>query len=129
MSIITMTVKQLQDLGIWESVLEYKGYNPYVLNEGLMDEDSLVTFESNYKELAKKSEKNIYFNGESYSKEEFKDYIECELEEIENAERNLREVLNYLINNNYNISDNLDDFRLAWITESDNILNEMENLQ
>lgn len=119
MSLVTMTVKQLKDLGLWESVRRYKGYNPYVLNEGLMDMDSEVTFESNYKDL------NVNFQGEQYSREEFKSYIEGELAEIENAERNLKELLSYLIENDYNISNDLESLKESWNKDCGKIISAM----
>lgn len=119
MNLLTMTVKDLMDLGLWESVRDYKGYSPYVLNEGLMDMDSEVTFESNYKDL------NVDFQGEQYSREEFKSYIEGELEEIENAERNIREVLSYLIDNDYDINDDLESFKTSWNKDCGRIISAM----
>ncbi|GEM_PF-6238485 len=48
MSEITMTARQIMNLGLWEKVCEYKDWNPYILNEGRIDEDELITFDDSF---------------------------------------------------------------------------------
>lgn len=43
-----LTVRQIMDLGIWEKVCEYNNWSPYILREGLIGEDELVIFDSNF---------------------------------------------------------------------------------
>lgn len=45
----TLTVKQIMDLGLWEKVCEYKGWDTLIVNEGRIQEDELVTFDSEFK--------------------------------------------------------------------------------
>ena len=48
MSLVKMTVQQLIDLDLWDKVLEYKGWNPYILNEGIIERDALVEFDNEF---------------------------------------------------------------------------------
>lgn len=41
-----LTVKQLRDLGILERVMDYLKINPYALNEGLLNNESILEFDS-----------------------------------------------------------------------------------
>ena len=45
----TLTVRQIMDLGLWDKVCEYKGINPWALNEGLIAEDEVIEFDSEFK--------------------------------------------------------------------------------
>jgi hypothetical protein len=49
MAIVRMTVRQLDKLGLWEKVREYKGWNPYIRNEGQISEDEIVEFDDDFK--------------------------------------------------------------------------------
>lgn len=49
MSKVLMTVKQIQDLGLWDRVSEYLHINPYALNEGQISEDEVLEFDSEFK--------------------------------------------------------------------------------
>jgi len=44
----TLTVRQIMDLGLWEKVCEYQGWDSYIYNQGRIGEDDLVTFDSNF---------------------------------------------------------------------------------
>jgi hypothetical protein len=44
-----MTVKQLNNLCLWEKVREYKGWNPYIRNEGQIADDEVVEFDDEFK--------------------------------------------------------------------------------
>ena len=44
-----LTVRQIMDLGLWDKVCEYKGINPWALNEGLIAEDEVIEFDSEFK--------------------------------------------------------------------------------
>lgn len=46
MTEVTMTVRQIVDLGLWDKVCDYKGWNSWILNEGRIDENEDVTFDS-----------------------------------------------------------------------------------
>lgn len=48
MAEITMTVRQILNLGLWDKVCEYKDWSPWSLNEGKIDEDELVTFDDTF---------------------------------------------------------------------------------
>lgn len=49
MSMVSMTVKQIKDLGLWDKVCEYKGINPWAINEGIMDYDDIIEFDTEFK--------------------------------------------------------------------------------
>lgn len=49
MSKVEMTVQQISDLGLWEKVCEYKGWNKWILNEGRIDANEFVEFDSEFK--------------------------------------------------------------------------------
>lgn len=59
MAKIELTVRQIMNLGIWDKVCEYKGWSPYILNEGRISEDEKVTFDDEFKREEYK--KAIYF--------------------------------------------------------------------
>ncbi|MCL1696325.1 hypothetical protein [Lysinibacillus sp. BPa_S21] len=52
----TLTVKQIHELGLWEKVCEYKGWDTWILNEGKIEEDELVEFDSEFKKEIKLTE-------------------------------------------------------------------------
>jgi hypothetical protein len=56
-----MTVKQIFDLGLWDKVCEYKGWNSWCYSEGQIDSDEIVEFDSEFKKLIKELQ-NIYTN-------------------------------------------------------------------
>lgn len=49
MSKVQMAVQQIVDLGLWSKVCEYKGWNEWILNEGKINENEIVTFDSEFK--------------------------------------------------------------------------------
>jgi len=49
MAVIELTVKQIQNLGLWSKVCEYKGWDEYILNEGRISENELVKFDDEFK--------------------------------------------------------------------------------
>jgi hypothetical protein len=44
MSKVSMTVKQIRDLGLWDKVSEYLNINPYAINEGQIDCDEVLIY-------------------------------------------------------------------------------------
>lgn len=44
-----LTVRELKNLGIFDKVAEYLGIRHYALNEGLMDYDTVLEFDSEFK--------------------------------------------------------------------------------
>lgn len=53
MSKVSMTVQQIRDLGLWDKVCDYLKLNPYALNEGLIDNDDVLEFDTEFKPLEK----------------------------------------------------------------------------
>lgn len=49
MAEITLTVQQIFDLGLWDKICEYKGWNVWIVNEGQIQMDDIVTFDSEFK--------------------------------------------------------------------------------
>ena len=56
MSKVTMTVKQIMDLGLWEKVCEYKGWSVWGVNEGRIDSSEDVEFDTEFKKEFSKYE-------------------------------------------------------------------------
>lgn len=48
----TLTVRQIMDLGLWQKVCDYKDWNQYILADGKIDENELVTFDSEFKKVS-----------------------------------------------------------------------------
>lgn len=70
MSMIKMTVKQIMELGLWDDVCEYKGINPYAINEGLMEYSDIIEFDTEFKKEKQKEQELCYiiysYDGETY---------------------------------------------------------------
>jgi len=49
MAEIELTVKQITNLGLWDKVCEYKGWDEWIIKEGKINEDELVTFDDEFK--------------------------------------------------------------------------------
>jgi hypothetical protein len=46
MSRVSMTVRQICDLGLWSEVCEQESLNPWAINEGLISDDDTIEFDS-----------------------------------------------------------------------------------
>lgn len=57
MSKVSLTVKQIMNLGLWDKVCDYKGWNPYCYNEGQIDSNEIVEFDDEFKKECDKYEK------------------------------------------------------------------------
>src|SRR5690606_4353672 len=65
---ITMTVRQIMNLGVWTKVCEYKNWSPWILSEGQIEEDELVTFDDTFEKPELKyppKEEKIILNKEN----------------------------------------------------------------
>ena len=62
MAEITMTVRQIKNLGLWDKVVEYKGWSPWIINEGRIDYDDKVTFDDEFKKEEKIVDDTDYGN-------------------------------------------------------------------
>ena len=40
---LIITAEEAMDKGIWDEICDIKGYNPWCVNEGLMDEKEEIT--------------------------------------------------------------------------------------
>ncbi len=49
MSVVKMTVRQIVDLGLWEKVCEYKGWDYYIRREGTISDEEEVEFDTEFK--------------------------------------------------------------------------------
>ena len=49
MSNVKMTVKQCMDLNLWNKYCVWSGCNPYAINEGLVNYDDVIEFDSEFK--------------------------------------------------------------------------------
>ena len=68
----TLTVRQLKDLGIIDKVIDYLKLNSYSINEGLLKDDDVLTFDSEFKE---KKELIIPKRHEVYCTDDSKKFI------------------------------------------------------
>lgn len=59
MAEITMTVRQIMNLGLWDKVCEYKGWNPWILNEGRIGENESVTFNDTFEKPEEKKDRAV----------------------------------------------------------------------
>jgi hypothetical protein len=81
MSMVKMTVEQCWDLGLWDKYCEWSGCNPYAINEGQIEKDTIIEFDSEFKKEESKEdieEKIIY--GQEYSR---KNTVYCIIQKIE----------------------------------------------
>lgn len=60
MAKVELTVKQIINLGLWEKVCDYRGWNTWILNEGKMDENETVEFDDEFKKEVKTTESNKF---------------------------------------------------------------------
>ena len=49
MSKVSMTVKQIMELGLWDKVSEYLGINPFALSESQISNDEILEFDTEFK--------------------------------------------------------------------------------
>lgn len=56
MAKVELTVKQIMNLGLWERVCDYKGWDYYIYNEGMIDENEVVEFDDEFKKWKNKWE-------------------------------------------------------------------------
>lgn len=64
MSMVKMTVRQIMDLGLWDKVCDYKGWDHYILKEGRIDSDEFVEFDTEFKKEHVNIECKIYCFGD-----------------------------------------------------------------
>ena len=79
MSKVSMTVKQIKELGLLDKVFEYCNINPYALNEGQIDYDDTLEFDTEFKKEEKVLQNK--FSGEVFIiRNSYGDFIygECE---------------------------------------------------
>lgn len=89
-----MTVRQCKDLGLWDNYCEWSGCNPYAINEGQIEYDTVIEFDSEFKKKETKEdieEKIIY--GQEYCR---KNTVYCIIQKIE-FEYKYDEYVKYLV--------------------------------
>ena len=64
MSKVSMTVKQIMELGLWDKVSEYLGINPFALSEDQISNNEVLEFDTEFKKPEKESLNE--FTGECY---------------------------------------------------------------
>ena len=68
MSTASLSVRQIMDLGIWDKVCECNGINPYAINEGLMEYDEIIQFDTEFKKDVEKVDREVCYMVTSYDK-------------------------------------------------------------
>lgn len=98
MSIIKMTARQIIDLGLWDRVCEYKGINPYAVNEGLMKDSDIIEFDTEFKKEEPQEQELCYviysYNGETYQERDA-EYVRI----TKNNQETLRDAIDRIISN------------------------------
>lgn len=51
MAIVRLQVRSIMNLGLWDKVCEYKGWNPWIYNEGRVPDDEWVEFDDTFKKV------------------------------------------------------------------------------
>lgn len=51
MAEVTLTVRQIMNLGLWDKVCGYKGWSEWSYNEGRIEENELVTFDDTFEKV------------------------------------------------------------------------------
>lgn len=96
MSMVKMTVKQIMELGLWDEVCEYKGINPYAINEGLMEYNDIIEFDTEFKKEQQKEQELCYiiysYDGETYQERDT-EYINI----TRNNQETLRDAIDRII--------------------------------
>lgn len=89
-----MTVRQCRDLGLWDNYCEWSGCNPYAINEGQIDNDDIIEFDSEFKkkETVKDIEEKIIY-GQEYGR---KNTVYCIIQKVE-FEYNYDDHVKYLV--------------------------------
>lgn len=98
MSMIKMTVRQIMDLGLWDEVCEYKGINPYAINEGLMEDSDIIEFDTEFKKEEPKEQELCYavysYNRETYQERDV-EYVYI----TKNNQETLKDAIDRIISN------------------------------
>lgn len=63
MAKVSLQVRSIMNLGLWDKVCEYKGWNPWILNEGRISDNEWVEFDDTF-EKVEESEEERYFLSE-----------------------------------------------------------------
>lgn len=69
MANVRMQVSSIVKLGLWEKVCDYHGWNPYLLNEGRINDNEFVEFDDEFK---KEKPKTIYYVSRTDQHHEFR---------------------------------------------------------
>lgn len=69
MSMVSMTVRQIFDLKLWDKVCKYKGINSYAVNEGLIGYDDIIEFDTEFKKVEESDDKQLCYMICSHDKE------------------------------------------------------------
>lgn len=56
MAKIKLTVRQILNLGLWDQVCDYLGWEPHIIREGRIDYDDLVEFDDAFEKEVDSSE-------------------------------------------------------------------------
>lgn len=92
MSNIKMTVEQCWDLGLWNKYCEWSGCNPYAINEGQIEKQAIIEFDSEFKKKEKQEDVEIIYGQEYYRK----DTIYCIIQKVE-FEYRYHQYIKYLV--------------------------------
>jgi len=101
MSIVKMTVEQCWDLGLWDKYCEYSGCNPYAINEGQIDKDTIIEFDSEFKKEEIREDKKLLYMIAIYNEnmeEQDTEYLDTT---INNYKEDMQNKINSIIYNNH----------------------------
>lgn len=92
MSKVSLTVRQIMNLGLWDKVCEYKHWSPWIYNEGQIDENEIVDFDDEFKQEDEEENFEIEY-GKEYIR---KNIVYSIIEEIK-FEYNYEDYTKYLV--------------------------------
>lgn len=117
MSMVKMTVRQCKDLGLWDDYCNWSGCNPYAVNEGQINSDDEIEFDSEFnKQDDKDIESEIMYNQEYCRKNE----VYCIIQKVE-FEYEYEQYTKYLVSHK-NLDENKVSFELEDIEQLKYIL-------
>lgn len=75
-----LTVRQIINLGLWDKVCKYKGINSWALNEGLIEDDEVIEFDSEFRKESKLYNPILIINPQNEKEKLFTYSIKCKRE-------------------------------------------------
>jgi hypothetical protein len=66
MAIVSLQVSSIMNLGLWDKVCEYKGWEPWIYNEGRVPDDEWVEFDDTFKKEESTIEEKYFLTEDAF---------------------------------------------------------------